>query len=224
MEIPSLTHQWTLKNFWEFSNLNPTWDFQIDQIKLLILHRIKERHATATAKSLQWCPTLCDPIDGSPPGHQVPGILQARTLEWVAISSSVLESEKWKWSRSVVSNPLYLLISPLEPVLDFALEHDYFWFCVQQCNCLLPTPTLGLRAHNWKRWNNSPCPLSLWVQFFHDNSLLLEWVLVHIEIPSVPNNSREISLTWGCEPEFFLSTLKGPQLMTPCFHVKRGLK
>ena len=44
--------------------------------------------ATAAAKSLQSCPTLCDPIDGSPPGSPVPGILQARTLEWVAISFS----------------------------------------------------------------------------------------------------------------------------------------
>ena len=42
--------------------------------------------AAATAKSLQSCPTLCDPIDGSPPGSPVPGILQARTLEWVAFS------------------------------------------------------------------------------------------------------------------------------------------
>ena len=44
--------------------------------------------ATAAAKSLQSCLTLCDPIDGSPPGSPVPGILQARTLEWVAISFS----------------------------------------------------------------------------------------------------------------------------------------
>ena len=44
--------------------------------------------AAATAKSLQSCPTLFDPIDGSPPGFPVPGILQARTLEWVAISFS----------------------------------------------------------------------------------------------------------------------------------------
>ena len=44
--------------------------------------------SAATAKSLQSCPTLCDPIDGSPPGSPVPGILQARTLEWVAISFS----------------------------------------------------------------------------------------------------------------------------------------
>ena len=44
--------------------------------------------AAAAAKSLQSCLTLCNPIDGSPPGSPVPGILQARTLEWVAISSS----------------------------------------------------------------------------------------------------------------------------------------
>ena len=44
--------------------------------------------AAATAKSLRSSPTLCDPIDGSPPGSPVPGILQARTLEWVAISFS----------------------------------------------------------------------------------------------------------------------------------------
>ena len=49
--------------------------------------------ATAAAKSIQSCPTLCDPVDGSPPGSPVPGILQATTLEWVAISFS----NAWKW-------------------------------------------------------------------------------------------------------------------------------
>ena len=49
---------------------------------------IKKAAAAAAAKSLQSCPTLCDPIDASPPGSPVPGILQARTLEWVAISFS----------------------------------------------------------------------------------------------------------------------------------------
>ena len=44
--------------------------------------------AAAAAKSLQSCSTLCNPIDGSPPGSSIPGILQARTLEWVAISFS----------------------------------------------------------------------------------------------------------------------------------------
>ena len=50
--------------------------------------RLSSHAAAAAAKSLQSCPTLCDPIDGSPPGSSVPGILQARTLEWVAISFS----------------------------------------------------------------------------------------------------------------------------------------
>ena len=46
------------------------------------------KHTAAAAKSLQLCPTLCDPTDSSPPGSPLPGILQARTLEWVAISFS----------------------------------------------------------------------------------------------------------------------------------------
>ena len=54
---------------------------------------------SAAAKSLQLCPTLCDPIDGSPPGSPFPGILQARTLEWVAISFSKV----WKWKVKVKS-------------------------------------------------------------------------------------------------------------------------
>ena len=53
--------------------------------------------AAAAAKSLQSCPTLCDPIDGSSPGSPIPGILQARTLEWVAISFSNI----WKWKVKV---------------------------------------------------------------------------------------------------------------------------
>ena len=51
-------------------------------------HIISAAAAAAAAKSLQSCPTLCDPIDGSPLGSAIPGILQARTLEWVAISFS----------------------------------------------------------------------------------------------------------------------------------------
>ena len=57
------------------------------------------RQEYAAAKSLQSCPTLCDPIEGSPPGSPVPRILQARTLEWVAISSS----NAWKWKVKVKS-------------------------------------------------------------------------------------------------------------------------
>ena len=52
--------------------------------------------AAAAARSLQSCPTLCDPTDGSPPGSPVPGILQARTLEWVVFPSPMHECEKRK--------------------------------------------------------------------------------------------------------------------------------
>ena len=65
--------------------------------------------AATAAKSLQSCPTLCDPIDGSPPGSAVPRILQARTLEWVAISSS----NEWKWKVKVKSlSRVRLLATP----------------------------------------------------------------------------------------------------------------
>ena len=66
--------------------------------------------AAAAAKSLQSCPTVCDPTDGSPPGSPIHGILQARTLEWVAISFS----NAWKWKVKVKSlSHVRLLTTPL---------------------------------------------------------------------------------------------------------------
>ena len=74
-----------------------------------LFHEKKTTAAAATAKSLQWCPTLCDPIDGSPPGSPVPGILQTRTLEWVAISFS----NAWKWKVKVkLLSHVWLLATP----------------------------------------------------------------------------------------------------------------
>ena len=65
--------------------------------------------AAAAAKSLQSCPTLCDPRDGSPPGSPIPGIFQARILEWVAISFS----NAWKWKVKVKSlSRVWLLATP----------------------------------------------------------------------------------------------------------------
>ena len=67
--------------------------------------------AAAAAKSLQSCTTLCDTIDGSPPGSPVPGILQARTLDWVAISFS--NASKWKGKMKVKSlSRIWLLVTP----------------------------------------------------------------------------------------------------------------
>ena len=66
--------------------------------------------AVAAAKSLQSCPTLCNPRDGNPPGSPVPGILQARTQEWVAISFS----NAWKWKVRVKSlSHVWLFATPL---------------------------------------------------------------------------------------------------------------
>ena len=63
-------------------------------LQLLTRTLIHSPAAATATKSLQSCPTLCDPIDGSTPGSPIPGILQVRTLEWVAISFSMHESEK----------------------------------------------------------------------------------------------------------------------------------
>ena len=77
-------------------------------------------HAAAAAKSLQSCPTLCDPKDGSPPGSPIPGILQARTLEWVAISFS----SAWKWKVKVKSCPT--LSDPMDYSLPGSSVHGIF--------------------------------------------------------------------------------------------------
>ena len=85
------------------------------------------------AKSLQSCPTLCDPIDGSPPGFRVPGILQARTLEWVAISFS----NAWKWKVKPLSRVRLYRPHGLQPTrllhpLDFPGKSTGVG-----CHCLL---------------------------------------------------------------------------------------
>ena len=88
-------------------------------------------HAAA-AKSLQSCPTLCDPIDSSRPGSPVPGILQARTLEWVAISFSIA----WKWKVKVKSLSCVQLSNPMDCSLPGSSIHGIFqagaleWFAI----------------------------------------------------------------------------------------------
>ena len=86
------------------------------------------------AKSLQSCPTLCDPIDGSPPGSPIPGILQARTLEWVAISFS----NAWKWKVKVKSlSHVWLLATP--------------WTAAYQAS-----PSMGFSRQEY--WSGVPLP------------------------------------------------------------------
>ena len=89
---------------------------------------------TAAAKSLQSCPTLCDPIDGSPPGSPVPGILQARTPEWVAISFS----NAWKWKvKGKLLSRVQLLATP--------------WTAVHQA-----PPSMGFSRQEY--WSGLPLP------------------------------------------------------------------
>ena len=79
-------------------------------------------YAAAAAKSLQSCPTLCDPRGGSPPGSPIPGILQARTLEWVAISFS----NAWKWKVKVKSLSHVQLFDPMDCSLPGSSVHGIF--------------------------------------------------------------------------------------------------
>ena len=97
--------------------------------------------AAAAAKSLQSCPTLCDPTDGSPPGSPVPGILQARTLEWVAIPFSTA----WKWKVKVKSlSRVQLLATPwtaaykAPPPMGFSRQE--YWSGMP-----LPSPVVTIR-------------------------------------------------------------------------------
>ena len=97
--------------------------------------------AAATAKSLQSCPTLCDPVDGSPPGSPVPGILQARTLEWVAISFSNVG--KWKVKVKSLSR-VWLLATPwtaayqAPPSMGFSRQEYWSGVPLPSPCCVLP--------------------------------------------------------------------------------------
>ena len=106
MQRPPLMCQ---NDFLYFTSVRITYAIQLIQnyiIYKVIFFLLRER---AAAKSLQSCPTLCDPIDGSPPGSAIPGILQARTLEWVAISFS----NAWKWKVKLKSlSRVWLLVTP----------------------------------------------------------------------------------------------------------------
>ena len=109
----------------------------------------------AAAKSLQSCPTLCNLIDGSPPGSPIPGILQARTLEWVAISFS----NAWKWKVKVKSlSRVQLLAVPwtiahqAPPSMEFSSQE--YWSGVP-----LPSPQYSILMHIygiWKDDDNNP--------------------------------------------------------------------
>ena len=105
---------------------------------------ILNRFAAAAAKSLQSCTTLCDPIDSSPPGSPVPGILQARTPEWVAISFSIA----WKWKVKVKSLSHFQLFMTPWTAAHQALPSMGFSRQEYCSGVPLPSPSLSLEV--WK--------------------------------------------------------------------------
>ena len=112
--------------------------------RCLLGQNLKSHSRPAAAKLLQSCPTLCDPIEGSPPGSPIPGILQTRTLEWVAISFS----NAWKWKVKVKSlNGVWLLATPWtaahQAPLSMGFSRQEYWSGVP-----LPSPTPDLLYQN----------------------------------------------------------------------------
>ena len=113
-------------------------------VKLKVIPSYPSCFLLRAAKSLQLCPTLCDPIDGSPPGSAVPGTLQARTLEWVAISFS----NAWKWKVKVkfFSRPQLLVTSwtaAYQAPLSMGFSRQEYWSGLP-----LPSPLLKEVFHS----------------------------------------------------------------------------
>ena len=147
--------------------------------------------AAAAAKSLQSCPTLCDPRDSSPPGSPVPGILQARILEWVAISFS----NAWKWKVKVKSlSCVQLLATPwttayqAPPSMGFSKQE--YWSGVP-----LPSP-IG-KTINLTKWTFSGKVMSLLFNILfrfvigfppRSNHLLISWLQSQSTVILEPSN------------------------------------
>ena len=115
---------------------------------------MKEEAAAAAAKSLQSCPTLCNPRNGSPPGSPVPGILQARTLEWVAISFS----NAGKWRVKVKSLNRVQLSESMDCSPPGSSVHRIF-----------PGKSTGaswLNINNTKLWTNKKDMCQIYICFF----------------------------------------------------------
>ena len=125
----------------------------------LLEDSLNRQWSAAAAKSLQLCPTLCDPIDGSPPVSPVPGILQARTLEWVAISFS----NAWKWKVKVKSfSHVQLLSTP--------------WTAAYQA-----PPSMGFSRQEY--WSGLPFYTAQGIQPIFYNNLKLN--IIHKNIKSL---------------------------------------
>ena len=167
----------------------------------LLSYSISCKLAAAAAKSLQSCLTLCDPIDGSPPGSPVPGILQARTLEWVAISFSIA----WKWKVKVtLLSPVWLLATPWtaahQAPSSVGFSRWEYW-----SELPLPSPDLATNILIFSRSVLSVCRAPHWQSFwcaaFTSSSLAYFYSTVW------PGNCHCVSIYSDHLLSFFFTTL-----------------
>ena len=115
----------------------------LDHCMLIVRRNYFQYYAAAAAKLLQSCLTLCDPRDGSPPGSPIPGILQARTLEWVAISFST--AGKWKVKVKSLSH-IRLLTTPWTAAYQAPLSMGFSR--QKYCHCLLISEVIDISPGN----------------------------------------------------------------------------
>ena len=163
--------------------------------------------AAAAAKSLQLCPTLCDPIDSSPPGSSVPGILQARTLEWVAISFC----NAWKWKvKVIVPTDKYQL---REMKFRFLFKHDATSLALRSLICLWNATAKAALPPKWERsWSEQTkaedsvykggTPKSLWAEWmpFRLSWLSPEhWLFLSIKLQGTARATAS-QVIWGLAP------------------------
>ena len=160
---------------------------------------MRKTAAAAAAKSLQSCPTPCNPIDSSPPGSPVPGILQARTLQWVAISFS----NAWKWKVKVKSlSRVWLLATSwtaahqAPPSMGFSRQE--YWSRVP-----LPSPMRKTGLHKTKNdaeQNAKSAKVeepwaSCYKRYFNINFIVVRLHNVH---PYMTTENHRFNDFWGC--------------------------
>ena len=136
MKVKSLSRARLVATPWTAASVHGI--FQARVLEWVAIAFLSETASAAAAKSLQSCPTLCDPRDSSPPGSPIPGVLQARTLEWVAISFS----SAWKWKVKVKSlSRARLVATP--------------WTAAYQA-----PPSIGFSRQEY--WSGVPLPFHIW--------------------------------------------------------------
>ena len=173
------------QNLWDYKRLRH--NLASKQQQQLLISPTFEHSLSVAAKSLQSCPTLCNPRDGSPPGSPVPGILQARTLEWVAISFS----NAWKWkvkkkrkvkvkslSHVRLSGTPWTATHQAPPSMGFSRQE--YWSGVP-----LPSPEPSLSTWQLSPWSEKQLKCYISVSF----SLIIPQNLVgsFISIPQLTN-------------------------------------